>query len=123
MLCVKSYADLSEQDIRCREQHWCYVILLNLRELTPAGKILINNLDYFDLDSGKNVVYFIPGFLNKPYGGLISGILGHFGYSDTVNVRNYGSVHFYFSEFINCVHELEKIIIFGGDTAENANYY
>ena len=110
MLCVKSYADLSEQDIRCREQHWCYVILLNLRELTPAGKILINNLDYFDLDSGKNVVYFIPGFLNKPYGGLISGILGHFGYSDTVNVRNYGSVHFYFSEFINCVHELRIII-------------
>lgn len=108
MLCVKSYADLREQDIRCREQHWCYVILLNLRELTPAGRILINNLDYFDLDSGKNVVYFIPGFLNNPYGGLISGILGHFGYPDTVNVRNYGSVHFYFSEFINCVHELEK---------------
>lgn len=108
MLCVKSYADLREQDIRCREQHWCYVILFNLRELTPAGRILINNLDYFDLDSGKNVVYFIPGFLNNPYGGLISGILGHFGYPDTVNVRNYGSVHFYFSEFINCVHELEK---------------
>ena len=108
MLCVKSYADLREQDIRCREQHWCYVILLNLRELTPAGRILINNLDYFDLDSGKNVVYFIPGFLNNPYGGLISGILGHFGYPDTVNVRNYGSVHFYFSEFIKCVHELEK---------------
>ena len=114
---------MCKQDIRCREQHWCYVILLNLRELTPAGRILINNLDYFDLDSGKNVVYFIPGFLNNPYGGLISGILGHFGYPDTVNVRNYGSVHFYFSEFINCVHELKKIIIFGGDTAENANYY
>lgn len=107
MMCVKTYEDLCRQTIHGREQYWYYVILLNPRDLSPAGRILIENLDYFDLDSGEKVVYFIPGFLNNIYGGLMSGILSFFKFSDIFHIKNYGDVQFYIKDFVDSVHKLE----------------
>ena len=108
MMYVRSYEDLCRQSIYGREQHWYYVILLNPKDLSPAGKVLIESLNYFDLDSGEKVVYFIPGFLNDPYGGgLISGILRYFKFSDIIHIRQYGDVQFYTEDFVDCVHKLE----------------
>lgn len=109
MMCVRTYEDLCRQSIYGREQHWYYVILLNPKDLSPAGKVLIESLNYFDLDSGEKVVYFIPGFLNNPYGGgLVSGILRYFKFSDIIHIRKYGDVQFYTEDFVDCFHKLEK---------------
>lgn len=108
MMCVRSYEDLCKQSIYGRDQHWYYVILLNPKDLSPAGKVLIESLNYFDLDSGEKVVYFIPGFLNDPYyGGLVSGILRYFKFSDIIHIKQYGDVQFCTEDFVDCVHKLE----------------
>ena len=53
MMCVRSYKDLCRQSIYGQEQHWYYVILFNPKDPSPAGKVLIESLNYFDLDSGE----------------------------------------------------------------------
>lgn len=45
---VRSYKYLRSQSIYGREQYWYYTILLNPKYLSPAGKVLIESLNYFD---------------------------------------------------------------------------
>ena len=58
---LKRYATYSNQ-------HWYYVLLVNVLDPTEAGKKVLECLDYYDIDSGKSCDFFIPGFVNSPDG-------------------------------------------------------
>lgn len=109
MLCIKNYDDLCRQRLWNKKQFWYYVIILNPRDLSPAGKVLLESLDYFHLDSGEDCIYFIPGFINTDRG-IFKGILDFFKreHPDIINIRNYGDVQFFLNDFIDCVHRLER---------------
>lgn len=93
MLCIKNYDDLCRQRLWNKKQFWYYVIILNPRDLSPAGKVLLESLDYFHFDSGEDCIYFIPGFINTDRG-IFKGILDFFKreHPDIINIRNYGDV-------------------------------
>ena len=64
---IASYEDLARYP-RYTNQHWLFVILVNANDPTPAAKIVLSNLDMFDLDTGRDCDYFLPGFICSPYG-------------------------------------------------------
>lgn len=109
MLCIKNYDDLCRRRLWNKKQFWHYVIILNPRDLSHAGKVLLESLDYFHLDSGADCIYFIPGFINTDRG-IFKGILDFFKreHPDIINIRNYGDVQFFLNDFIDCVHRLER---------------
>lgn len=109
MLCIKNYDDLCRRRLWNKKQFWYYVIILNPMDLSPAGKVLLESLDYFHLDSGADCIYFIPGFINTDRG-IFKGILDFFKreHPDIINIRNYGDVQFFLNDFIDCVHRLER---------------
>lgn len=107
MLCIKTYDDLCRETLWNRKQFWYYVIILNPRDISPAGKMLLENLDYFHIDSGEDCVYFIPGFLNT-HQGIVRGILNYFTHTDIIKIRNYGNVQFFLQDFVECIHQLES---------------
>ena len=111
MECVRSYNELSRQTITGRDQYWYYVILLNPHDLSPAGKVLIENLDYFHLDSGKKVVYFLPGFLQQPGYDFVTRFFRRLNMprpSCNKFINNFGIVDFFADDFVKCVHSLEN---------------
>lgn len=109
MLCIRNYDDLCRERLWNKKQFWYYVIILNPRDLSPAGKVLFESLDYFHFDSGEDCIYFIPGFINT-HQGVFKGILDFFKreHPDIINIRNYGDVQFFLHDFIDCVHRLER---------------
>ena len=107
MECIKTYDDLRYERLRNRKQFWYYVIILNPRDISPAGRILLENLDYFHIDSGNQCVYFIPGFLNTDHG-IVHNIIRFFRHTDIIRIRNYGNVQFFMNDFVDCIHKLEN---------------
>lgn len=106
MLCVKTYDDLRHTTIWNKKQFWYYVILLKPYDISPAGKVFLENLNYFHIDTGENCVYFIPGFLNTE-DGIARRIIDFFKHSHIIQIENYGNVQFFLYDFIDCIHQLE----------------
>lgn len=106
MFCIKTYDDLRRETLWHRRQFWYYVIILNPRDISSAGKVILENLDYFHIDSGEDCIYFIPGFLNT-HQGIVREILNYFKHTDIIKIRNYGNVQFFLQDFVECIHQLE----------------
>ena len=65
---IASYEDLAQLPRYYKRQHWLYVILANASDPTPAARSVLSNLEMFDLDTGKDCDYFLPGFVCGDHG-------------------------------------------------------
>ena len=106
---LKRYATYSNQ-------HWYYVLLINVLDPTEAGKKVLECLDYYDIDSGKSCDFFIPGFVNSP-----DGLLNEKEYSrikeyvephlmlssNSIYIERIGTIPFYPKLFINFYKAIE----------------
>ena len=114
---IRTYEDLCGQVLAGRDQYWYYVFLINPMDLSPAGNLLFENLQYLHLDSGKQVVYFIPGFLNGEYGPFDKTLWSLFGKvphlfgrrnMTQIPVKGFGVLGFSTEDFVDCIHNLER---------------
>jgi hypothetical protein len=105
---IRTFEELKEYSLYDCDQFWYYVILLNPRDLSPAGQSVFENMKIFHLDSGDECQYFIPGFLNTGRG-LFTNILSFFKteYS-IIRIPNFGDVQFNDQYFVEFYKELEK---------------
>lgn len=107
---ISSIYDLMHHRLHNSNQRYFYVILLNPYDLTPAGEKLLNNLNLFDIDSGKRCDYFLPGFANDAHGLYTksTSFLGNFGFKRVLNTKRLGTVYFNeenFCEFYNYLED------------------
>ena len=105
---IRTFEQLKNHSLDNCDQFWYYVLLINPRDISPAGKIVFDNLKIFHLDSGDECQYFIPGFLNTGKG-IFANILAFFNteYS-IIKIQNFGDVQFNDQYFVEFYKELEK---------------
>ncbi len=107
MNCILTFDQLKDYTLSNCKQFWYYVILINPHDLTPAGQSVFDNLNIFDLDSGEECQYFIPGFINTG-NGLVKKILSRFSSRTIVDIPKFGNLQFDDKDFVNFYLELEK---------------
>ena len=92
------------------DQHWYYVILANAADPTPAARSVLNNLDMFDLDTGRDCDYFLPGFICNGCG-LMPKDLMQYGVTpdhQTVYLERLGEVPFSGRDFVRFYRQMEE---------------
>lgn len=78
--------DQLKQTYRNPNQHWLYVIMANANDPSDATTTILNNLDMFDLDTGEDCDYFLPGFACDTHGLVPTEYLHYFENSSTASV-------------------------------------
>ena len=105
---IRTFEQLKNYSLNDCKQFWYYVILVNPRDISPAGKTVFENLRIFHLDSGEECQYFIPGFLNTGKG-IFSKILSFFqGEYKLIGIPGFGEIQFNDDYFVEFYKELEE---------------
>ncbi len=95
------------KDCRVKDQFWYYVILMNPRDLSPAGRTMIDNFNIFHVDSGSECDFFVPGYKKSTNNSFLDLLRNRD--VDNIHIGGYGNIKFSDYDFVHFYKEIERL--------------